>query len=143
MATIGLFALGGLVLATNTPYKVICHHNPGNDVTLSFQNEQSYSGHLNQPHNDSTYDSDGPCATPSPTASPTSTPTASPTSTPTDTPVSECADCDTPVPTATPPVCPESYHLNLQGTTCIQFSQPGVENPPLFAGEDKEFGPRK
>lgn len=59
------------------PYKVICHHTPGNDVTLSFQNQQSYEGHLGTPHNDQTYDTDGACPEPTPevSAQPTVEPT--------------------------------------------------------------------
>jgi len=41
----------------------ICHHNPGNEVTLTFQNQQSYEGHLGTPHSGSTYDTPGPCET--------------------------------------------------------------------------------
>lgn len=44
------------------PYKIICHHNPSNDVTLSFLNEQAYTGHLGTPHNTQVYDTDGPCS---------------------------------------------------------------------------------
>lgn len=57
------------------PYKVICHHNPGNNVTLSFQNEQSYSGHLGTPHNDQVFDTEGECP---PDQDPTCTPTPTP-----------------------------------------------------------------
>lgn len=42
-------------------YKTICHHNPAQAVTINFANEQSYQGHLGKPHNDQTYDTDGPC----------------------------------------------------------------------------------
>lgn len=48
----------------------VCHHTPGNNVTLTFQNWPSYSGHLGQPHNGSTFDSIGACASPTPTATP-------------------------------------------------------------------------
>ncbi|QHO63425.1 DUF11 domain-containing protein [Candidatus Chazhemtobacterium aquaticus] len=47
--------------------KTICHHNPGNEVTLTFHNAQSYSGHLGTPHNDKVYDTDGPCDDSQPT----------------------------------------------------------------------------
>lgn len=59
-----------------TPYKVICHHNPGNAVTLSFMNLQSYLGHLGTPHNRMVFDTNGPCVTP--TATPTPSPTPKP-----------------------------------------------------------------
>ena len=47
--------------------KTICHHTPGNEVTLTFHNAQSYNGHLGTPHNDQTYDTDGPCEDSQPT----------------------------------------------------------------------------
>lgn len=68
-----LFWVASSVFATQTPYKVICHHNPSQNVTLSFQNEQSYQGHLGTPHNDGVYDTDGACE--EPTLTPTCTPT--------------------------------------------------------------------
>lgn len=87
-----------VIVLTNTRSqlfpKTICHHNPSHGVTLTFENWQSYSGHLGQPHNGQTYDTDGPCPTASPTASPSATPTCTPTSSPDPT--------ATPSPTATP-----------------------------------------
>ncbi len=58
-------------------YKTICHHTPGNDVTLEFLNEQSYDGHLGTPHSESTHDTDGACQEPeeTPTEEPTPTET--------------------------------------------------------------------
>ena len=50
----------------------ICHHTPSNEVTHTFQNLQSYLGHLGTPHSGSTYDTQGACA--EPTATPTPTP---------------------------------------------------------------------
>lgn len=92
------------VFATNTFYKTICHHTPGNNVTLSFNNLQSYLGHLGTPHNQQTYDTNGACQQPTPTPTgvePTVTPTATPTPTPTI--VQECDDdCDEVTPTPTP-----------------------------------------
>lgn len=73
--------LVGEVLATKPAYnKTICHHTPGNAVTLNFQNVQSYNGHLGTPHNDQTYDTDGSCpeVTPTPTIEVTPTPTINP-----------------------------------------------------------------
>jgi len=92
------------VFATRSIYKTICHHNPGNDVTLSFNNEQSYSGHLGTPHNDQVYDTDGPCVEVTPTV------TVTPTVSPTDTPKKDCeggeeysiAQLCQPTPTVTP-----------------------------------------
>jgi len=57
------------------PYKVICHHTPAQDVTLSFLNEQSYNGHLGTPHSGEVHDTDGECeeATVTPTIEPTIT----------------------------------------------------------------------
>src|SRR4051794_33139805 len=55
----------------------ICHHTPGNDVTLTFHTPQAYLGHLGTPHSGQTYDSVGACNEPevTPTASPSVTPT--------------------------------------------------------------------
>jgi hypothetical protein len=95
--------------------KTICHHTPSNNVTLTFQNQQSYNGHLGTPHNGSTYDTNGPCATatasptasatasPSPsssaTASPTASPTADPSSSASPSPTADPTDSPTPAPT--------------------------------------------
>lgn len=53
---------------------VICHHTPGNNVTKTFNNLQSYLGHLGTPHSGQTFDTDGACASPSPSPTPSSTP---------------------------------------------------------------------
>lgn len=89
------------------PYKVICHHNPAQDVTLSFQNEQSYTGHLGTPHNDQVYDTDGACTEVTPTLTPTATPcptdpTSTPRVTPTVTPTEVATPSATPTFTPTP-----------------------------------------
>lgn len=62
------------------PYKVICHHNPGNEVTLEFANEQAYEGHLGTPHSDTVFDTDGECV--EPTGEVTGEPTVTPDLTP-------------------------------------------------------------
>lgn len=84
--------------------KVICHHTPANQVTLTFHNLQSYIGHLGTPHSGQTYDTDGACQQPTPTPTkkpckPTPTPTLTPTPTepvvtptPTETPVESHSD---------------------------------------------------
>ena len=107
IAVILLFV--GKVWATQPdPYKTICHHTPANEVTLNFQNVQSYNGHLGTPHSGSTYDTDGACEEPSVTPSPSPTPcdedcepsvTPSPTASPTPTP--ELTPTPTPVVTPT------------------------------------------
>jgi hypothetical protein len=94
----------------------ICHHTPGNKVTHTFQNWQSYSGHLGNPHNQQTYDTIGACPTPTPTATPrvtaSPTPTATPTATPTVTPTASpsatpsATPTNTPDPTSTPSATP-------------------------------------
>lgn len=70
-----------------------------------------------------------PCPTDEPTGTPvpTATPVDSPTATPSGTvmPTATSAPTDQPVVVATPLSCPENYHLNLQGTACIQFDQAG------------------
>lgn len=84
------------------PFKVICHHNPGNNVTLEFVNEQSYTGHLGTPHSDTVFDTDGACIEPTeeptPTGEPSVTPevtaTPSATLTPTDTPSTSSGGVD-------------------------------------------------
>ena len=100
LATFLVVSLARTVWATEFP-KTICHHTPANNVTLTFQNHQSYNGHLGQPHNNQTFDTNGPCVvpSPSPTASPTATPSATPTATPSATPQ--------PSPTASPSATPE------------------------------------
>lgn len=87
-----------------TPYKVICHHTPGNEVTLSFQNVQSYNGHLGTPHSGSTYDTDGACPSPTNTPTPTSgiTPIVTPLIEPTVTPTATPSPTITPTVTVTP-----------------------------------------
>lgn len=65
-----------------TPYKIICHHNAAQDVTLQFANANAYSGHLGTPHNDQTFDTDGECVNVSPTVEPTIEPTVEPSITP-------------------------------------------------------------
>jgi hypothetical protein len=54
--------------------KTICHHSPGQDTEHTFQNAQSYQGHLGTPHNNETFDTDGKCVTPTETVSLTPTP---------------------------------------------------------------------
>jgi hypothetical protein len=93
------------VYATQTPYITICHHNPSQNVTLSFQNVQSYLGHLGTPHNLQVYDTLGDCNNPTPTLSPTQTVTPSPTPHTCEINVEKIAvDCVTP--TVTPKVTP-------------------------------------
>lgn len=62
------FALGSLYFtkvkesrANEEAGYVICHHNPAQSITLEFQNEQAYLGHLGNPHNDQVYDTEGAC----------------------------------------------------------------------------------
>lgn len=79
----GLVVFGALVLGNaknslatfNITYPItICHHNPGNQVTLTFENQQSYFGHLGNPHNWRTYDTFGACTSSTPTPVPSCTP---------------------------------------------------------------------
>jgi hypothetical protein len=56
-----VFFTGRALAQQPSTYKTICHHTPGNDVTISFQNQQAYEGHLGQPHNEQTFDTDGAC----------------------------------------------------------------------------------
>lgn len=110
----------GQVFATQVPYKTICHHTPGNDVTLNFNNVQSYNGHLGTPHNNQTYDTNGACQQPTvtPTNSPTPTPTVEVTPTPTGEP--------TPTPTDEPRVTP------------TPTEEPKGGDQPTFAGSSTE-----
>jgi len=128
------------------PYKIICHHTPSNEVTHEFANQQAYEGHLGTPHNQETYDTDGPCQGGSPTATPTATATATATATSTSTssatatPTQEpCGrECDptatptatpteTPVETATSLSCSGDTHLDAAGKNCVpyEFGGPG------------------
>jgi hypothetical protein len=98
--------LGAVIIhqaqATQTPSFTLCHHTPGNSVTHTFQNIQSYLGHLGTPHSGSTFDTAGAC--PSPTASPTATPVVTPV--PTVSPSPSVTPQPTVVPTETPRVTP-------------------------------------
>jgi len=40
---------------------VLCHHNPAQSITLEFENQQAYDGHLGLPHNQQVYDTEGGC----------------------------------------------------------------------------------
>lgn len=106
---IGLASLvvGTAFAVKPTPYKVICHHNPANDVELEFANEQSYNGHINGvEHNDQVYDTDGPCVVVTPTQEVTPTPEVTPEATPTVevTPTVDVTPTGTPSATPTPTV---------------------------------------
>jgi len=113
------------------PYKVICHHNSGNTVTLSFVNEQSYNGHLGTPHNDQVFDTDGACAEVTPTIDPSVTPTVDPSVTPTVTP------SVTPEVTATPSATPsgdgKSDGLSDGKSSCPECTQPPKAVVPAAA----------
>lgn len=89
------------------PYKVICHHNPSNTETLTFQTQQAYEGHLGTPHNDGVYDSDGACAE-STTPTPTPVVTVTPTPTPADCHGEGSRACPTPTPTTIVTPTPEN-----------------------------------
>lgn len=100
-----IFMATKVIAVAPTPYKVICHHNPSQDVTLSFQNERAYNGHLGTPHNDEVYDTEGACE------QPTNEPTATPSPTlvqPSPTPVDECDqdECVEVTPTPTLEITP-------------------------------------
>lgn len=82
---LGLLLVSKMYATQSESYKTICHHNPANNITLSFQNQQSYNGHLGTPHSDQVYDTEGECEeevelTPTPCIriSPTVTPTPEP-----------------------------------------------------------------
>lgn len=76
----------------------LCHHTPGNEVTLNFNNLQSYQNHTGEPHSGSTYDTEGACASPSPSITP------SPSINPCD--EWEKEDCQESSPTPSPSVSP-------------------------------------
>jgi hypothetical protein len=103
--------------------KTICHHTPGNKVTHTFQNWQSYSGHLGTPHNNQTYDTDGPC----PTATPTASPTASPTSSATPTSTASPSPSNSPSPSPTSTVEPTSSPSPVPTATPSQSSEPRAD----------------
>ena len=95
-----VFFADTMVGASSFP-KTICHHTPANQVTLTFQNQQSYNGHLGQPHSGQTYDTNGACVTPTPSVSPSPSVTPALTVTPTVTQPEA-----TPSPTAEPSATP-------------------------------------
>jgi hypothetical protein len=97
LMTIG--TLTSAVFAVQVPYKIICHHTPGNNVTIEFQNIQAYTGHLGTPHNDQTFDTDGPCVQTTPSNTISLTPTLTSILTPTPTRVIIPTDVITPTPT--------------------------------------------
>lgn len=96
LAVLGVIILYWLIFVRPTSVgatnfnATICHHTPGNNVTLNFNNLQSYLGHLGQPHSGQTFDTNGPCPTPSPS------PTVAPT------PIATPVPSSTPEPTETP-----------------------------------------
>ncbi len=79
IAALAVLVVRNVFAVPPPPYKTICHHTPGNNVTLDFANVQSYNGHLGTPHSGSTFDTDGPCTdngtTPTNTLTPTPTDT--------------------------------------------------------------------
>lgn len=146
---LGFIIIAGLVLiklayATSFP-KTICHHTPANDVTLTFQNQQSYNGHLGQPHNNSTYDTNGACeqASPSPSVSPSpsASASASPSASPSPSPSPSVSPSPSPSPSASPepseePVPSPSPRVTPTPTPTVSegFSAPSPANPPLYNG---------
>lgn len=103
------------VFAINTPAFTVCHHTPGNQVTLNFQNIQSYLGHLGTPHSGQTYDTPGACVDPTPTPTPSPTPTVTPTVTPSPTP---------------DPCHPQELEIKLAVVDIVQEPCPTPTPPP-------------
>ncbi len=106
----------------------ICHHTPANEVTHTFNNLQSYLGHLGTPHSGQTYDTGGVCGggTPPPPPSPSSSPTPSPS-------VDPCVDLQSlskeyleiiPCPTETPSPEPSVIPTATPSATLVNNSQP-------------------
>lgn len=104
-----LWALFSFKASAHQEYsKTICHHTPGNNVTLTFHTPQAYQGHLGQPHSGQTYDTNGACEEVTPTPTPTVTPT----------PPVECEkDCEevTPTPVEPTPTPVEGQKGNSDG----------------------------
>lgn len=96
------------VEATQISYTV-CHHTPGNNVTLTFNTIQAYLGHLGTPHSGQTYDTYTACPSPSPTPSATPSSTPSPTPEPSSTP----EPSETPAPSEEPTPGGEANHAQL------------------------------
>ena len=129
------------------PYKIICHNTPANQVTLSFQNEQSYSGHLGQPHSGSTFDTDGACVEPTGVTPTTVTPTGiTPTGiTPTGITPTDAQHSPTPTSGITPTVTPTSapFVPNANSDGAGQPSDgltPRGGQPAVSAYDGKEVG---
>jgi hypothetical protein len=98
----------------------ICHHTPGNDVTLTFHTPQAYLGHLGTPHSGQTYDSVGACSQPSVT--PSITPTIE----------------VTPTPSIEPSVTPEVTPTEEPRVTPTDEPKGNGGTPPTFAGSSTE-----
>lgn len=123
--------LGFKASATQVYSKTICHHTPGNQVTLTFHTIQAYFGHLGQPHSGSTFDTNGVCQEVTPTPTPTEEPTPTPT-------IVECEkDCEEVTPTPTPVVegskgddrgdyHPSAVEAPKPPTCTIEFEAPKV-----------------
>ena len=112
------------VSATNVSQSfTICHHTPANTVTHTFQNLQSYLGHLGTPHSGSTFDTSGACPTPAPSSTPVPSvsPSSSPTAYPSATPEPSVEPSPRPSVTPAPTEAPAP-----QGSGPMAFSAPGA-----------------
>ena len=124
-------------------YKTICHHTPGNQVTLNFANVQSYTGHLGTPHSGSTFDTDGVCQEPSVTPVLSVSPTISPCDEEYKGEVVD-QDCVTPIPTETPEATPSVEPTGIPGVPAPSQPSDGKGEPTgdgLSDGKSIPAGP--
>lgn len=121
------------VEATNQFNITLCHHTPGNKVTLNFNNLGSYLGHLGQPHSGQTYDTAGACPSPSPSPSPTPSPSATPSPTPSSTP--EPSSTPTPTETPSPTPVPSAQEQGLSSAGVESKPCPKIEFAPTIRKE--------
>ncbi len=114
----------------------ICHHNPGNAVTHTFNNLQSYLGHLGTPHNGSTYDTQGACPTssPTPSASPTASPSSSPSATPSATPSASPSPSQEPTASSVPECEEQCEPTSTPEATSTPVETTRPETPLTQAG---------
>lgn len=135
--------IGGLVLVSSSYahglHFVLCHHTPGNEVTLTFHTIQGYVGHLGTPHSGSTYDTPGPCEEEEPSPTPSVSPSPTPSVSPSVEPSPEPSPDPSPSPSPSPVPCeqteegceePKDYCDTLEGVQAEDEDCPREEPEP-------------
>jgi len=141
---ISAFLLGKSLTSVSATTEVcFCHNVNHNPHTICTSNQGEINGHSGHVNNGS--DTLGACASPTPIATSTATATATATSTATVTATATSTSSGEPTatptsePTTNPDVClnldgvqtgvPDGLHLGADGTSCVAFSQAGVQDP--------------